>query len=360
MIVGSLHSYMSLCLYLVLFMIFVNARNLGMHTTGVQRYTKNIVDAWNSDSFELIKPNEPAHGVKGHLWEQVVLPFRARNGILWSPSNTGPLSVSSQVVTIHDVVPFDHPEWLNQKFVSWYQFIQPRLVSRVAHIITISEFSKQRIVDVFKVPENKVSVIYNGVDVVGVDGFIPKCNLNVPFSRYVLSVGSLEPRKNIVRLISSWRKIKNTIPDDVGLVIVGAKGVGRVFSIADNYDSDADINDRVHFTGHVTDEVLSSLYSNAAVFCYPSIYEGFGLPPLEAMAYGIPVITSNTTAMAELCDKYARLVSPYDEDEIAGALHDAVINPDIERAILAKKSIASLTWSKCAKETLDVLQGVLS
>lgn len=339
-------------------MINVNARNLGIHTTGVQRYTRQIINHWDVLSFNKLAPVSPMHGFKGHLWEQFILPMKNSGGILWSPSNTGPLAVKNQVVTIHDIVPFDHPEWLNKKFVEWYQFLQPKLVKRVAHIITISEFSKDRIIDVLKVPESKISVVYNGVDSVDDDNIFTKQQLNLPFRKYLLSVGSLEPRKNISRLISAWKTIQSKLSEDIGLIIVGAKGLDRVFNMEPSVTSAGSDSDRVYFTGHVSDKVLSSLYHHADAFCYPSLYEGFGLPPLEAMSHNVPVITSNTTAMAELCGGLAELICPTDVDEIANAIYIQLTRPDLLRVHNAKNAVEKLSWLNCASQTIEIINGV--
>lgn len=339
-------------------MIYVNGRNLGSHLTGVQRYTLKITDEWNKSgfSFNTIIPKSALHSVKGHLWEQFILPMKVdRSSLLWSPSNTGPLSVSNQVVTIHDVVPLDHPEWLNKKFVMWYQYLLPRLAKKAHKIITISEFSKERIIDTLKIPEHKVSVVYNGVDV-KMPGYesIKEHKIKLPFNRYILSVGSIEPRKNIGRLIAAWKKIVPIVGDDIGLVIVGAKGLSRVFLQSENL-SNVNSADRVYFTGHVSDEQLSALYSHAEVFCYPSLYEGFGLPPLEAMAYSIPVLTSNTTAMAEICKGAATLVDPISVNEIADGIVDLLSSHNVERIEFARQLSKSLTWDKCAQATWNVI-----
>ena len=341
-------------------MICINARNLGVHVTGVQRYTRKIYEEWMALNCEsrLISPSKPVHGLVGHLWEQFCLPYQVKSAdTLWSPSNTGPLVVKNQVVTIHDTVPFDHPEWLNKNFVAWYQFIQPKLVKSASKIITISEFSKARIMHHLNVPEHKIEVVYNGVDVALHQQTIPLNDLQLPFSRYLLSVGSIEPRKNISRLVQAWLKIKDHVDDDLGLIIVGAQGISRVFEAVGSLDSLSAQRERVYFTGHVTDQVLHSLYKYASGFCYPSIYEGFGLPPLEAMCYGIPVLTSNTTAMKELCSSSAILIDPLSVDNIADGLLGLLSDNNHSRIERGLALSAALTWKKCAEQTLSVIHG---
>lgn len=336
--------------------MYINSRNLVGHTTGVQRYTKKIVENWNDLSIHQISPEEKfASGLKGHFWEQFVLPkYCKNNSMLWCPSNTGPLSYKNQVVTIHDTVPFDHPEWLNPKFVWWYKFLQPRLAHKVKHIITISEFSKSKIMEHLKVPEDKISVIYNGVDIVEQtlsDVSIDNKFINLP--PYLLSVGSLEPRKNLPRLIAAFVRYKKEVKSEIKLVIVGKKGVSRVFG-----DSGVDEinNDDIIFTGHVTDNELQYLYKHSLGFCYPSLYEGFGLPPLEAMQFSVPVLTSNTTAIKELCENRAILVDPTSTDSITQGIFN-LLDGQISQHIINDNLnyVKELSWKKCSEQTNQIL-----
>ncbi|GAB3054946.1 glycosyltransferase family 1 protein [Acinetobacter apis] len=335
--------------------MFVNCRNLVGHTTGVQRYTKKIIEGWDSSLIQQISPEEKfASGVKGHLWEQLVLPkYCKEKKLLWCPSNTGPLSYTNQVLTIHDTVPFDHPEWLNPKFVWWYKFLQPKLVHKVKHIITISEFSKRKIIEHFKVPDDKVSVVYNGVDISDMDFDI---NANNKFSNlppYILSVGSLEPRKNLSRLISAFVDYKRETKSDIKLVIVGKKGVSRVFGESGINEIDTD---DIIFTGHVSDQELQYLYKNTLAFCYPSLYEGFGLPPLEAMQFAVPVLTSNTTAIEELCKNRAILIEPTSINSISEGIFN-ILNGGISKETINDnvEYVKNFSWNKCAKQTFQIL-----
>ncbi len=344
--------------------MIVNCRNLLGHTTGVQRYTQRIIEELKKENLKIheIKPSKGMSGIKGHLWEQLVLPLeinkQKKHDVLWSPSNTGPLLIKEQVITIHDTVPFDHPEWLNKKFVEWYKYIQPRLVKKVKHIITISEFSKQKIMEHLNVPEHKISVVYNGVDLNQhvVVGNETDSRFNHDYN-YILSVGSLEPRKNIENLISGFISFKEKTNSDIKLVIVGQEGVGRVFNTS--MLRKKDINKDIIYTGHVSDPELESLYRNALGFCYPSLYEGFGLPPLEAMLYGIPVLTSDNTAMRELCAGKAILVDPVSIEGIAEGI-SKLINKSVndEQMITNIEFARSLSWAKCAKETYDIISSL--
>lgn len=336
----------------------VNCRNLGSHLTGVQRYTSKILTSWSRDSKKIVnqlEPYRPLHGIKGHIWEQTVLPFQVRSNrsILWSPSNTGPLIIANQVVTIHDTVPFDHPEWLNKRFVEWYHYLQPKLTKKVRKIITISEFSKERIIHHFNISPDKVEVIYNGVELPNKNEPTGELSFNIPFERYILCVGSIEPRKNISRLIKAWSNVCSSF-NDIGLIVVGAKGLDRVFSGSDENQNHFN-SSKVFFTGHVTDEDLANLYTNASGFCYPSLYEGFGLPPLEAMSFNIPVLTSNTTAMKEICNGAAILVDPYSVDDISDGICKMLCGKELPSAALGLELAQSLTWDKCAEATWNAI-----
>src|ERR1700722_17851864 len=142
--------------------IVVNTRSLSTHITGVQRYTRELLARWNGQA-DQIAPRTSMHGIRGHAWEQLVLPRLLDNALLFSPSNSGPVESRNQVLTIHDMVYFDHPETLRRTFTAWYQFLLPRLAPRVRKIITVSRFIKERILAHTRVPEEKVVVIPNGV-----------------------------------------------------------------------------------------------------------------------------------------------------------------------------------------------------
>ncbi len=143
--------------------IAVNARVLSQPITGVQRYLLSLLQHFPEDA-EVARITSKLQGIKGHAWEQIILPLRLGKHFLWSPSNTGPLLEKNQVVTIHDTVPLDHPEWLNPRFAIWYRFLVPSLARRVQGIIAVSHFTKERIIATCKVSGEKIHVVHNGVD----------------------------------------------------------------------------------------------------------------------------------------------------------------------------------------------------
>jgi glycosyltransferase involved in cell wall biosynthesis len=338
--------------------IALNARFYSHVPTGMQRYGIEMADRL-SDLLDVVRPSSPLRGAAGHLWEQVYLPAVSRKRLLWSPNNTGPLAVERQVCTMHDIIPVERPEWFNARFAGWYRWLLPRLTNRVRHLIAVSQFTKDRLVERFKIRPEKVTVVWNGVDA----QFRPRTRdeieevraaLGIRRPRYLLSLGSLEPRKNIRRLLSVWVRLKGELPEDLGLVVVGSKGGSLVF----RDDGVTEEPDGVQFTGYARQQDLPALYSGALGLVYPSLYEGFGLPPLEAMACGTPVIASNTTSLPEITGGVALLVDPLDEDAIADAILRLVRDQELRSALRIRslERAAHMTWDAAATRTRKVLE----
>lgn len=338
--------------------IALNGRFYAHRPTGMQRYALEI--SRRCDGFlDVLKPSLGLRGPSGHLWEQLYLPSAVRGRMLWSPNNTGPIAVTRQVCTIHDLIPLEHPEWFSRRFAQWYEWLLPRLCRRVQHLIAVSEFTRQRCIELLGVREDRVTVIPNGVS----KTFYPRTaeessearrQLEIESSAYLLSVGSLEPRKNLHRLLEAWRRIQNSVPADIELVVVGPRNPNpRVFGDV----ALRSIPPRVHFTGYVPDECLPALYSGALAFVYPSLYEGFGLPPLEAMACGTPVVTSRGSSLDEVVGDAGILVNPLDTNSIAeGILR--ILSDDTLRSSLREKALLrskTFTWEDAAQRTLQLL-----
>lgn len=338
--------------------IALNARFYAHQPTGMQRYGIEMANRL-AHGLDVLRPYASLRGATGHLWEQAFLPAASGNRLLWSPNNTGPLAVARQICTMHDIIPVEHPEWFNARFAAWYQWLLPKLTQRVRHLIAVSEFTKQRLVERFGIRPEKITVVWNGVD----EQFRPRSAdeiaavreaLGIRGTRYLLSLGSLEPRKNLRRLLAAWGKLRPELPQDVSLVVVGAKGAPKVFRDA-SIDT---IPDGVHFTGYAPQECLPALYSGALALVYPSLYEGFGLPPLEAMACGTPVITSNTTSLPEITGGAALLIDPRSEDAIADAILRLVADQSLRDSLSARSLVhaSKLTWDQSASQTWKVLE----
>jgi glycosyltransferase involved in cell wall biosynthesis len=294
----------------------------------------------------------------GHLWEQLFLPRLAAGRVLWSPANAGPVSLERQVVTFHDIAVLDHPEWFGKRFAAWYRWLVPRLARRVKRIVAVSEFTKSRLVDVLGVDASKIAVIPNGVDerfrqASRVEFCELRRRLPVPRSAYVLSVGSLEPRKNLAGLLEAWSRCVDNIPPSVWLVISGIKGASQVFRSTPAMS----LPRRVHFTGFVPERELPALYRGALTLVYPSVYEGFGLPALEAMASGVPPIVGDNTSLPEIVSDAGFCVDPHNVDAIADAIV-RMVSDDVLREEFSRRSLARsrfFDWDKTARATWNVL-----
>ena len=319
--------------------VVVNGRFLARRVTGVERYGREILRYLQS--YYRIETTRQ-QGWRGHAWEQWLLPTKlSHESILWSPANTGPLLIQHQVLTIHDLSPLEHPEWFRAGFAAWYRLFLPLLAKRVAKVFTPSEYVKHKVMK--RLGIRNVIVTPNGVDL---DIFHPAVKGRRPDlpRSYLLFVGTLEPRKNLSLLLRAWNEIKDDF-DATWLLIAGAQG--SVFRDA----PPAPLTERVCFLGYVDDEALSDLYAHAALVILPSQYEGFGLPALEAMACGTPVVVSDAGALPEVVGQAgltfplsnpASLTLLINECLANTALRDCLREKGLERARL-------FSWERTAK-----------
>lgn len=306
--------------------VVINGRFLARRVTGVERYGREILRHMEEQSrFESI----PWQGWKGHAWEQFILPRKlGRNSVLWSPANTGPLLVRRQALTIHDLSPLEHPEWFQSSFAAWYRLFLPILARRVKTIFTPSEYVKQKVIRRFGI--TNVTVTPNGVDHSRFHPAARQTRIHLPQS-YILFVGTLEPRKNLGRLLQVWNEIKDDF-NEMWLMIAGVSGnVFRTIHLSHEAE-------RVRFLGYVDDETLAGLYANASLFVLPSQDEGFGLPVLEAMASGTPVIVSDGGALPEVVADAASIFCLSDQHALTNLLKECLSDPRL-RATLREKGL---------------------
>ncbi|MBN2706208.1 MAG: glycosyltransferase family 4 protein [Deltaproteobacteria bacterium] len=361
--------------------LFVNARFLTQQVTGTQRFAVNIArelkrlrpetiflappaimnqDAASELGVEIIgarsyrlyqKLNLPAN----LLWEQIDLPLHlARRGRprLLNLVNTAPYFYQNNLVTIHDLAFRLFPEFFSRQFAALYNLLLPRLARRARQVITVSRHSKQDIRSYFKIPPDKITVVYNAVD----PGQKARDNDSSPYPwPYILAAGAKDPRKNVARLIAAFLELSDT---DLRLVIVG-NGDHRVFSEspphAENKLTDRN-PDKVIFTGYIEDRQLTSLYRHAVCFCYPSLYEGFGLPPLEAQAQGCPVIVSNRASLPEVFGDSALYCDPEKISDINEKLRIIIMDEEL-RSRLKQKGLGNcrrFSWRESAERILAI------
>jgi len=272
------------------------------------------------------------------VWYPFALGRKRDAELLHCPTYRGPVrSALPLVVTVHDLAVFRHPEAFNRWTRTYSPRVVPRVLATARRIIAVSEFTRRELVELLRVPDEKIRVVPNAVD----DDF----TRDGPASAgdYVLAVGTLEPRKNLARLVEAARRA------DVELRVVGAAGWGGV-DVGGN---------GVRWLGEVSDAELAQLYRGARCVAYPSVYEGFGIPVLEAMACGVPVVTSRGTAMEEVANGAAVLVDPEDPAELAAGIERA----SAEREALVARGLErarAFRWDDIGGRTVAVYREALA
>jgi glycosyltransferase involved in cell wall biosynthesis len=312
----------------------IDVSPLELTGAGTARYLRNLLAALEQEAGLELRPyrfpgsSRVAKIARDTTWYLGALPVAARkDDVLHVPGHRGPLlSPAPLVVTIHDLAVFRHPEAFNRWTRTYSRTFLPRLARSATRVIAVSDFTAQEAVELLGVEEERVRVIPHGVEA----PFEPEGA--VAEGDYLLAVGTLEPRKNLPRVVLAAERA------GVELRVVGAHGWGDV---------------GVESAGFVSDDELARLYRGAACLVYPSVYEGFGLPVLEAMACGTPVVTSRNTALAELSGDAAVLVDPRDVDAIAAGIEEAVRRRDELRAAGLERA-RSFTWEAAAHSTAEV------
>lgn len=296
------------------------------------------------------------------FWEQAVQPFALRKegvGLIHALAFVTPLlSPCPSVVTVYDLSFLLYPDRF-KRAKRFYLSLFTRLSARKARrIIAISESTKRDVVRLLGVPPDKVEVVYCGLD----DAFRPLAEDQVAAfrserglsERFILFVGTIEPRKNVTRLIEAFANLLTCQLADLKLVIGGAKGwfYEDVFARAEELG----LEGQVMFPGYIPASELPLWYNAAELFVYPSLYEGFGLPPLEAMACGTPVVTANTSSLPEVVGEAGLTVAPLDVEGLAEAmrrvLNDATLRREMRERGLQRAQ--SFSWTKTARETVQV------
>lgn len=361
--------------------LVINSRFLTQPITGVQRYAHEITKALIKLGKDEVIPVAPqkirsefigiyplinsSTAISGHAWEQLVLPRYLKKlyaDLLFSPGNTGPLNVGNQVVTIHDAAIFKRPEGYNKNFLKLYRLLLPHLAQSAEKIITVSNFSKAELVESLKISSEKIVTIYNGVG----DNFKPQsqkaqkefaANMGLP-EKYVLVLGTRGKNKNLRRLLKAWELLtREEKMQNVFLVIAG--GIENTLASDDITVLTSRLL-RVHSIGYIKEAILPQLYSGAEVFVHPSLYEGFGLPPLEAMACGTPTVVSKAASLPEVVGDAGIYIDPYNIEDIARGIYKAIIDKEIQNDLSNKglERAKLFTWEKTARETLQVFRDI--
>lgn len=355
--------------------LLLNARFLMRPPTGVDRVAEQLVSALleldlppRFDGFRGLRPQgdmalpearpkevlaaiePPASTLKGHAWEQIALARARPDDWLLSLCNTGPVMRRRQVVMIHDAQVFRQPESYSRPFRLWYNAMQPRLGRRAAMVLTVSEHSKSELEHYGVVPKGKARVIPNGADhilkITSDGGTMARHGLTP--GGYLLALGSLAPHKNLAMLVAAARARKDRA---VPLVIAGG-GNASVFG-----DNGITPSEDVRLLGRVSDEELRALYDNAAALVFPSITEGFGLPPAEAMFCGCPVIASTGGAIPEVCGDATLSLDPSDREGWTAAMESLCADPALRSRLAeaGRARVQQFTWRAAAEKLAGLL-----
>jgi len=263
---------------------------------------------------------------KGQLWEQLDLPhFLKKRGtpLLLNLANTAPLKYKNQAVTIHDLAFLENRQWFHPTFSKYYRFLIPRIAKKAKMVFTVSEFSRSCLLRHLDLTADKITVVPNGVPEFALhpataDAAYPELN------NFLLAVGSINPRKNLVGLVEAFSKLPNR--NELQLVLVGKKH--SAFRTAAPQKGQLNI----YFLESVSDGELVSLYQRANMLLAPSFYEGFGLPNLEAMHLGCPVIASDIVAHHEVCGEAAMYVDPKSPSDLATAITQTLTQSEETKA----------------------------
>jgi glycosyltransferase involved in cell wall biosynthesis len=292
----------------------------------------------------------PCGRLSGQAWEQLELPLDVGDAWLLNPCNVGPILTRRSVVTIHDAQVYLAPEAYTRAFRSWYKTILPILGRRARIVTTVSKFSKDTLEAYGVVPRGKAHVVPNGADHILRIESDPQALQRFGLSpgRYLLAVGSLSPHKNLRSLIAAaGLRRDRSIP----LVVAGG-AAPRIFA-----DAGMPKTPDLHYLGRVTDAELRSLYENAAAFLFPSLVEGFGLPPVEAMACGCPVIASSAASLPEVCGGAALYADPFDIDAWARLMDEVTVDAELRARLreAGHKRATGYTWRNAALSLLRLI-----
>ena len=345
-------------------MIYINGRFLTRSMTGVERYAYMICKAMAKLGQDFIMvcpeaPLQPCYDIsdlqivrfgKGnsHFWEQFILPFffiGKRDYLLFNFTGLGTILIRNKIMTIHDLSFLENPKWFSRPYYLWYKLMTPLAVRTSKHIITVSQFSKNEILRFYPFIKAKdITVAYCDAD----EEKFHRMQEQVPTAKkYVLAVSSLDPRKNFDRLIKAFEGLP-----EYNLYIVGK--YNRVFT---GKDLTSNENKNIRFLGRVSDEELLQLYNQASCFIFPSIYEGFGIPPIEAMHCGCPVLAADIPVTREVCGDAALYFNPYDVDSIRDTVQNYFHNIETYKAILQEKgngNIKCFSWKHSAAVILEI------
>ena len=331
-------------------------------------YFKNDLDVYNYNK-DIIIPKNRFFNEWGSFmfWRYLTLPLNLKNyslDMVHDPYELGPFTFTQpfqKVITVHDLTPLIFPKLFKKTDVILHRLLLKKTIARVDKIITVSNHSKNDLIKYVNAPEDKIEVIYNGkgeafkpLDKEEIKGITTKYQLPHEF---ILSVGGLHPIKNIPRLLQAYHlALKDGLKHKLVIVGVSMDRTHEIFQTLKTLD----IEEKVIFTGPVPEKDLIALYNAADLFVYPCLYAGFGIPPLEAMACGTPVITSNNSSQPEVVGDAGLLINPYNTTELAYNINTLISDDEIRKKLIKKglKRSKLFKWNDTAIKTLKIYEQV--
>jgi glycosyltransferase involved in cell wall biosynthesis len=348
-------------------------RNLLRHLARIDHDTEYVLLCGEADlgvaaqlgpNFRAVLEPSPNYSIR----EQIHVPWvlrRERPDLYHAPHYVLPAAINcNSVVTIHDCIHLMFPQYLPNRMAYAYARAQMWTAAhRSDCILTVSDASKRDILHLFNIPPEKIVVVYNAIDahfsVTPQPDAVARVRERYQLDhRFVLYVGNIKPHKNLVRLIEAFSELRAGELEDVKLLIIGDE-ISKLPALRHAVHRHK-LHKHVRFLGYVPDDQLAVLYRLAAVFIFPSLYEGFGLPPLEAMASGTPVVVSNVSSLPEVVGDAAVLVDPHDIDSMVDGLRSVLTNParaeDMRRKGLARAR--EFSWERSVARTLEVYKRI--
>lgn len=367
--------------------IAINATIVGDKPTGLGIYTINVVremskliahndkfivftscavafEGCNLEIRRVSKWVQPKYGKKAglfrFLWTQMVFPIRLIEDnvdLIYNPAHYGVFFAGKpQVITIHDLIAIRFPRQHRLQYY-YFKFVLPILLKNCSAVITISKNTKRDVCNYYSIPPRNVNVVYDSHD----SEFFKTVNQGIMTSQYnldyLLIVGASYPHKNIDRVLEAYSKIKNKV--NYKLLIVG--GRKQYVDILRIKARALRIEKVVEFLDYIPSNSMVTLYSRATALVVPSLYEGFGLPPLEAMACECPVLVSNSASLPEVCGDAAYYVDPYSVENIAEGMYKVLTDDNLRKSLIQKglERVKMFSWKNTAKEILDTFEKVM-
>lgn len=358
--------------------IGIDIHTVGTFHTGNETYIKNIVSNLNTEHdiylyFTKTRkddlPKWKAHfrKIRPHI-SLLRIPFsfplafiRDKIDVAHFQYVVPPVSPCKTVVSIHDISYEHFPEFFNPLSRKRMQALIPFSARKSAHVLTISEFSRKQIIETYGISEKKVTVTYCGVsenfrkieDENQIDSLLQRFSI---FNPYILAVGNLQPRKNIKRLVRAYSRLRHQEKIHQDLVLVGKLGYNNheIFDTIKQYG----VEPFVKYTGYVSEEELVALYNKADIFVYPSLYEGFGLPLIESMACGTPVITSRVSSLPEVAGDAGLYFDPESDTDLENTILKLGDDETLRQDLIEKGKVRAklFSWEKSAQQTLEIFE----